>query len=374
MARKKKHPEHENLERWLVSYADFITLLFATFTALYALSLSDANKLKDISAAIAAGFEEQSLIHGIKSILQGNNPPSREPDPTSSRISVGGSGLLGMHKSMTYQPGEVESVERFAQQLALDLDEVNAEIQKQNRENTKKGGSGGTEDGNTPMRPVQMSVQGRGLRLSLDSRLLFPPGNAALQPSARKVLDVVAKRIKHLSSGNIIHVEGHTDSLPIATAVYPSNWELSGARASSIVRYFIQQHDFKANALVAVGYGDTQPLADNRTPEGRSRNRRVDLIIYSRQASASVNPRQQFMGETRLTVHNDDSSDREVVPSLPDSASDGPVRVIIKEKDGTERILVPKTQPVQPSAASSDTLPPVVIHRDSEALPPAGTP
>ncbi|HEY9746470.1 MAG TPA: OmpA family protein [Oculatellaceae cyanobacterium] len=351
MGKKAKHPEHENLERWLVSYADFITLLFATFTALYAMAQTDVSKLKDISEAIREGFEQQSIMNGIQSILQGKNPPSRNPDPLSTEKGAG-PGILGKFESMTYRPGEIKSLKHMSYELRRDLQELNREIETFNQhlasEKGKQGqtaGKGEGESAELPIRPIEASIQERGIRVSFDSRLLFPPGGAALTPEAFRFLDKVAERLKKFSSGNMIHVEGHTDSLGISTAIFPSNWELSCARASSVVRYFISRHDYNPQALVAVGYGDSQPLASNATPEGRAKNRRVDIVIYTQKVSALVNPRLQYLKEQTLMSHMESSpsADKKVEAVLPNTPKDGPVRVIIREKDGTEKILIPKS-------------------------------
>ena len=362
MAKKAKHPEHENLERWLVSYADFMTLLFATFTALYALAQTDAAKLKDVSEAIREGFEEQSIMSGIKSIMQGKSAPNKNPDPLSSEKGAG-PGVIGKFDSMTYKPGEIKSVKKLAEQLSQDLKDLNRELKAdadamQANEAAGKGGTNvpalekGIEDSSVPIRQVEAAVQERGIRISFDSRLLFDAGSATLKPTGWKFLDTVAMRLKKFDHDRI-HVEGHTDAQPISTLIYPSNWELSASRASSVVRFFIDRHEFNPASLVAVGYGSTQPISNNATPEGRSRNRRVDLILYSEKLSQMLNPRTQFLQEEALSTKSDDpGKPKEVLPVLPDAPAhpdapykDGPVRVIIKEKDGTEKILIPKTKP-----------------------------
>lgn len=361
MAKKKKHPEHENLERWLVSYADFMTLLFATFTALYAMSQTDVSKLKEVSAAIREGFEEQSIMSGIKSILQGTNPPSRNPDPISSEKGAG-PGIIGKFDSMTYRPGEVKGTQEIAKNLKSDLKSLNDEIETFNNAHSQadkakaKDGTKASEPekpADEPIRKIEASIQERGIRVSFDSRLLFPAGGASLQPDALKFLDKVAERLKKFSN-NIIHVEGHTDNQPISTSTYPSNWELSSARASSIVRYFIDRHEYRPQALVAVGYGSSQPISNNATAEGRSKNRRVDIIIYSQKVSNLVNPRLQYIKEQALMTHSEssDGMPKNVIPVLPpispDKPTSGLVRVIIRDKDGTEKVLVPKTKKLVP--------------------------
>jgi chemotaxis protein MotB len=384
MAKKHKHPEHENLERWLVSYADFMTLLFATFTALYAMAQTDAAKLKDISAAIREGFEEQSIISGIKSVLQGQSPPNKNPDPLSQEKGAG-PGVIGKFDSMTYQPGEVRSTQKLVDDLTSDLKDANHEIKSltvgaggnQNEpggqgqsgavgqgQNSKpvEAGPPGTEDSQVPMRQIEVSVQERGIRISFDSRLLFGPGESALRPYAYKFLDKVASRLKKFDNHRI-HVEGHTDKQPIASSQFPSNWELSCARSSSVVRFFIGRHQFNPSSLVAVGYGDTQPISNNAIAEGRARNRRVDIIVYNEKMSSVLNPRTQFIGEQQIvkSVSDGPEKPKTVLPVLPQpdsgSAPSGPVKIIIKEADGTEKILVPKTKPVK---ADSNTIPVLV--------------
>jgi chemotaxis protein MotB len=361
MAKKQKHPEHENLERWLVSYADFMTLLFATFTALYAMSQTDISKLKDISEAIREGFERQSIMNGIQSVLQGKNPPNRNPDPLSNEKGAG-PGILGKFDSMTYKSGEIQSTREIARELREVAQSLNHDIEIFNQQKELKS-AGGTEgkassgrgEAEPPLRPIEASIQERGIRVSFDSRLLFPAGGATLQPEALKFLDRVAERLKKFS-GNMIHVEGHTDSQAISTAIYPSNWELSGARASSVVRYLISRHRFSPQSLVAVGYGSSQPLANNATAEGRARNRRVDIVIYSQKVSGLVNPRLQFIKEQPLMTYSDSSHGpyKNPIPALPNSPKDGPVRVIIRERDGTERVLVPKSMASEEHADAID--------------------
>lgn len=400
MARKHKHPEHENLERWLVSYADFMTLLFATFTALYALAQTDAAKLKDVGAAIKEGFAEQSIINGIKSILEGKSPPTENPDPISSNKGAG-AGIIGKFDSMTYQPGEVKSTQHLVDDLTSDLKQLNKTLQQAKSMQGKLGQSGtgpGAEGLGTgadgkgsspaeaeekagakkkeasvdPLQQISLSYQQRGIRISFDSRLLFEAGSAALRPVGLHFLDVIAQRLKKFDNRRF-HIEGHTDSSGIASAMFPSNWELSSARASRVVRYFIDRHQFNPASMVAVGYGSTQPIADNRTAEGRTRNRRVDIILYNSDETLKLNPRIQFLGERPVNVRSNDALNPPSIgpkPGLgipasppppgkpedkaahgakpgetPTVSSDQPLRIIIKEKNGEEKVWVPGTPP-----------------------------
>jgi len=192
--------------------------------------------------------------------------------------------------------------------------------------------------------------------------MLFDAGSANLRSGSEKVLDVVAKRLKQFDNRRI-HVEGHTDATGIATAQFPSNWELSASRASRVVRFFIDRGQLNPASLVAVGYGSTQPISNNATPEGRARNRRVDIILYNAKESMLLNPRVQFINERPVKTQT--SEPRPTLPPIPPSPSspistqtvkapDQPVRVIIQEKDGTEHIWTP-----------GSGLPKPAIHRDS---------
>ncbi|MEM0950578.1 MAG: OmpA family protein [Cyanobacteria bacterium P01_H01_bin.74] len=388
MARKKKHPEHENLERWLVSYADFMTLLFATFTALYALAQTDASKLRETTNAIREGFEEQSIMHGIKSVLSGMSPPTRNPDPLSSQRGAG-PGVIGKFDSMTYRPGEIKSIKKMAQKLSQDLKDLNQEIAdankavalKQNSGQTRSGQNQGPGDSTPPINPIEAAVQERGIRISFDSRLLFKSGDAALKPAGQKFIDKVAKRLKDIKSPNI-RIEGHTDSQPLSTFKFASNWELSAARSSSVVRHLIANHAFLPSSLAVVGYGATQPIGNNKTAEGRAKNRRVDIILYNQKTASVINPRLQYLKEKPIDTKADvDDEKKEVYPLKQDPPDDsetdqkpkdlnneepkknkierpfkeGPVKVIIRDQDGIERVFIPKVKST-PSAVTKPVL------------------
>ena len=350
MGKKKSHPEHENLERWLVSYADFITLLFATFTALYAMSQADLAKMKDVSAAIQQGFESQSIISGIKSILQGKSAPNSNPDPKSSDKGRG-DGVVGKFENLTYTPGEVKNVEKTVENLKQDLKADNAEIEKKQTEKKPPGPVGsehqGThppnlEDSETPAKGIDVSIQERGLRISFDSRLLFEPGTARLRPESLATLNKIAERLKPYNNTHVIHIEGHTDNLPISSVLFPSNWELSSARASSVVRNMIKNNGFSPDSLVAVGYADSQPLTTNTTPEGRRRNRRVDIILYSRKVGDEITPQKEYAKEKPLVQSK--GSKAGAFPQLihSESTEGEPVKIIFQDADGNvERVINP---------------------------------
>jgi chemotaxis protein MotB len=303
MARKHKHPEHENLERWLVSYADFITLLFATFTALYAIATAKLTETSDFSHSLSKGFQQQSLLKGIASILRGENTPSAKASPAFQTETGKGDGVMGMYDSLTYSEGERMAIEALAQELQAAAEQIEQEVEALNEEQAANPLDALLNpDKAEPLWGLEVSVQERGIRISMDSRLLFPPASAKLTPYAAQFLKQVAPRLLQRLPQHLIHVEGHTDSGAINTAQFPSNWELSTARAAVVVRHLVQKHGFAPRNMAAVGYADTRPLQPNTTPKGRAKNRRIDLIVLSRLAEERSDPVNQSRKEHNLLV------------------------------------------------------------------------
>ena len=254
MARKHKHPEHVNHERWLVSYADFITLLFATFTALYALSKADASKAK----VVADGLREAFGVSGAKVVpmeaLDVNGIPS-----DNSRLPTG-QGNQNAPPASSKEAGKQEF----------------EEIKKQVEEFLMTKGM---------YDKVSVDRQERGLVVSLKEGGFFESGSADVKPDANKVLEELAKKI--LSYRNPVRIEGHTDNVPIHSRTFPTNWELSSARATNVVRLLTDRFRIPSGKLSATGYGDSRPKTPNDTPAGRARNRRVDIVILSESGEAS---------------------------------------------------------------------------------------
>ncbi len=273
MGKKHKHPEHENLERWLVSYADFITLLFATFVVLYALSQADLAKFKQFSQSVKQAFSPaKSIMQNPGGVLKGN--------PNAGILKESGNSILD--KFVPKDPGEgggsTEGKGQAKNLLVETIKEINQQVEAMNKQNTAQNGES--------IGASSIKVQERGVVISLSSGLFFEPASAGLKPASFKVLNQLAELLK--KTPNIIHVEGHTDNQPMTSAIYPSNWELSTARASSVVRYFISRHGVPPERIAAVGYGDTRPIADNTSREGRQKNRRVDIVILSSSASSTA--------------------------------------------------------------------------------------
>ncbi len=238
-ARGEDAPEHDNRDRWLVSYADFITLLFAFFVVMYAISQINEGKYKQLSDAMLQAFKPDS---------------AQQRPPTDD--------------ARTPRPVE-PSPEARMQNIARDL--VNA------LGDLIQGGQ------------VRVTESGLGIAVEINASMLFDPGSAELAEQSSPTLVTLARVLAPLP--NDIQVEGHTDNVPISTAQFPSNWELSASRAGSVVRLF-NANGVASVRLVAVGYGDTRNIASNETGEGRSRNRRVTVMILPEKVrnSASVPP------------------------------------------------------------------------------------
>lgn len=274
MGKKKKHEEHENLERWLVSYADFITLLFATFVVLYALSQLDLAKFKDMKISLAQAFAPTIF----------KSPPGPGPGMTPGNESIlpdDKPGIDGTNVIPDFNPNmEVKKAEEAKQEIeeaikAGDLEGVDAKLDK------------------------------RGLVISLVDSIFFDSGSAAVKNEAIKNLDKVALIIKTKFPKNKIRIEGHTDSSPISTSVFPSNWELSAARASSVVRHFIQRYKMPKNTFSAVGYADSVPVASNNTTEGKQKNRRVEIVILN----SSTLDQENSSGSTFASANSSSKTD-----------------------------------------------------------------
>lgn len=242
MARRKKRIEHDNHDRWLISYADFVTLLFAFFVVMYSISSVNEGKYKTFSDSLSIAFTNR---------------------PSSTPIDI----VPNPHEQM---------LKALVDRRTARLGEQQRKIQER-----MKNLAGGLSQVMSPLinqRMVNISQNKRGVVLDISANSLFKTGEAVLQPGA---LDVLHEVSVVLSKEELpIEVEGHTDDIPIATAQFPSNWELSSARASSVARMLID-NGVSAKNLAVVGLASNQPLAPNDSPENRARNRRVTITIVS---------------------------------------------------------------------------------------------
>ncbi len=266
--RKKKHPEHANHERWLVSYADFITLLFAFFTTMYAISTVDAQKLGRMVLSMKASFDGSVFSPGSSdlSVGKGEGAGSALSRDLVENIQT------PKEKSLREQTvGNLKDLKTNFVPNSLPRGEVIAMGKvKQRVENlaASRGLSG----------RVRTRLETRGLVISMDGTF-FDSGSDHLRPDGIELLNSLAADLTSLE--NKIRIEGHTDNIPIQTLRFPSNWELSTARATSVVAHLVRQFEFTPEKLSAAGYGEFCPIDTNDTVEGRARNRRVDIVLLN---------------------------------------------------------------------------------------------
>lgn len=246
MAKKKKHEEHENLERWLVSYADFMTLLFATFVVLYALGQTDANDFEKLENALREAFAKSSnILDGRTGMLAGADSKSI----LDSTIIQGkdANPLMLEYISAKYEDSAYEEI-------------------KEEIKNLKLPG-------------VEAVIDTKGITIKLPESIVdFAPNSAKLSNRSKNLLFDIGNIIFRRFQIHLIRVEGHTDSAkPSPTGIYPTNWELSAARASSVINYFIDEMNANPKQFVAVGYSDTVP--DYGLKPTDIKNRRVEIVV-----------------------------------------------------------------------------------------------
>lgn len=287
MIRRKQEAEHENHERWVISYADFITLLFAFFVVMYSISSVNEGKYKVLSDSLVTVFHAQSrtidpVTVGEQQLRATNDQliqlpvPGEFPARDDYKYTVEGvfdDAEVRSLKQGEMRDNEIDRLSKLSEQMATTL------------EQQLKSGE------------VEIKSNGEWIEVNIQASVLFPSGSAVLQPEAQTILGNLALVLK--DSTNPVHVEGYTDDVPIETPQFPSNWELSAARAASVVRLF-QEQKLDPARLAAVGYAEFHPVADNKTEEGRARNRRISLVISKNaaeeKAAAPAQPPDYKMG------------------------------------------------------------------------------
>lgn len=257
MARRKEEPEHENSERWLLTYADLITLLLAFFITMYSMSRVDAKKFGAVQVAL------QGVLHGGRSAFEGRQPGMPTDDKRMNLLTPNAMKLL-------------------QEKLGKSVRSEGGADGPENKDGAAAGDSAKT--GSNKIEPnknlkISITTDERGLVIRVMENAFFETGKADLTPAARNALDAIASVIQGVT--NFIRVEGHTDDIPIHNAEFPSNWELSTARATKVVRYFLDNYHFHPDRISASGYAEFRPLVTNDTAEDRSKNRRVDIVILS---------------------------------------------------------------------------------------------
>lgn len=248
---RKKHEEHANHERWLVSYADFITLLFAFFVVMFATSQTDKAKAQAVSDSVKKALEGQPFNSVVKVILGGTVDHTGQGN--AQKKGPGGDKRLGKTTSQKSEPPVVElmpSLDVLTKQLAPEI----------------KSGK------------LQIAMVPRGLVISFTQAALFPSGEDVVAKDTYASIGKIADAMQKIP--NPARMEGHTDAVPIHNSRFRSNWELSAARSIALLE-LLTSFGVSRERLSIAGYADTDPVDDNDTEEGRAKNRRVDIIILN---------------------------------------------------------------------------------------------
>lgn len=248
MAKREVPEEHPTHERWLVSYADFITLLFAFFVVMYSVSRVDNKRMVQVMRSIKFAMHFKG-VGGVETMPLFDGP-----------ISEGGCVTAAPEQELPTQR-QVESMEAMRRRMEKKFKGILLEKPGMNTS-------------------VTLHTEGRKLMIRLSVAHFFDPTQATLRPEVIPVLDVVAHELARMRRP--IRVEGHTDDHPIPRSRYRDNWDLSASRAASVASYLERAHRIPGNLLSAAGYGDSRPVATNDTAAGRELNRRIDLVLEVR--------------------------------------------------------------------------------------------
>jgi chemotaxis protein MotB len=247
---RKKATAHENHERWLVSYADFITLLFAFFVVMFASSQTDKSKAQQVSESVKSALETGGVAAAVHEILGGT-------------VDERGKGNAMMRGPGGTEPKRIEEKQVIAE-LLPSLNYLTHALEQE------------IKDGK-----IEVHLEPRGLVVSLRQATFFPSGEDTIDPATYDSIDKIADTIEKLP--NSVRLEGHTDSIPIHTARFRSNWELSAARSIAMLELLSTRYNIPRERMGIAGYADTIPADTNDTEEGRAHNRRVDIVILNQQ-------------------------------------------------------------------------------------------
>lgn len=252
MSRRRKHggEAHGSSERWLLSYADFITLLFAFFVVMYAHSQVDKDKAKKVSESVKASLENGAVAAAISGFL------GRAPD-------------LKANERGFANPAAGPRKDAVAMTANAAVAELMPSIESLRKEFEKEIAAG----------KIQLELTPRGLVVSMKEAAFFPPAGDVVEPAAYPMIERLSRTLRGLP--NPIRLEGHTDSTPIHSTRFRSNWELAAARSIAMMELLSSRYEIPQSRMAVAGYADTVPLAPNDTAAGRARNRRVDIILLN---------------------------------------------------------------------------------------------
>jgi chemotaxis protein MotB len=263
--RHEEHEEHGSHERWLITYADMITLLMVLFIVMFAISQVDQRRFEMLKDGMAAGFgETTSPFQGSEGTMAADGVKPLEPiapDAASTR------------------PQDTQARSSSARAQAADDEYAQAQKEVDNLERLRRRIEKALA-AKGYLRDVSLKIDERGLSISLVSRhIVFRADEADLSPRGQKVLDVLAPVIRSLP--NRLDVDGHTNQIKVKPKYYPTDWELSAARAVTVLRYLNERGDVPARRMTAVAYGHERPLRDPSLPGSAALNKRVDLVVVS---------------------------------------------------------------------------------------------
>ncbi|MBU5265540.1 flagellar motor protein MotS [Virgibacillus proomii] len=250
--REIRRSEKKGAPKWMVTYSDMVTLILVFFVLLFSMSQIDLVKFE----AISESFRNRMIFDFYPSAIQMDNPTEHSSDEESGKLSNEFETPTQLDDNTARDEkadGEVSSLDQLLHEVEAYLDE------------------------NELNNVITATRTDQGVELVLQDSILFNSGDATILESAKPFLNKISSLLHNIP--NPVHVEGHTDSRPISNYRYPSNWELSGARAGSVIRYLLEKNDFDKSRFSSVGYADTQPVAPNTTPANWSKNRRVEIII-----------------------------------------------------------------------------------------------
>ena len=270
---EEEHEEHENHERWLVSYADMMTLLMVLFIVMFAISQVDSKKFMALKTGLAAGFGAPvAILSGGDQLLD----PGGSVAPDSVNLSGSASGKKSTTATNPQTSVDPQKVAKLV--TATNQANVKQEVAKL-KQAQRKLQQALQKSGMSKAANFRFNERGLVVSVATDN-VLFTSGSAQLQPEGQRILDVLAPTLKALP--NNLSIEGHTDSAPIHTTQFPSNWELSGDRASGVLRYLHASAGIDYDKMSFAGYADTQPRSSAGEPQAMSANRRVEIVVLAR--------------------------------------------------------------------------------------------
>ena len=279
MRRRRRRWQHASHERWLVSYADFITLLFAFFVVMYSTAQVDKRKVGKLAMAIQVAFQELGAFPASNARIPMN---TEEPMPLNTVQAIENAKRTAALGRIVPPPGEPSADE------SSNLDELRHDLEHALAQEISR-------------REVDLRTVPDGLVISLREIGFFASGSAAIQARSLPAFGRIAGLLQQRPYR--IRIEGHTDDQPIHNAQFASNWELSTGRASELVRLLITQYGFAPERLAAAGYAQYHPLTSNDTAEGRAQNRRVDVVVLGKTSGGNRSMPGARSGKPSPAVH-----------------------------------------------------------------------